>query len=115
MSNFGWSKIHPIEKIQKNLIKIEKKKETKAKLSFKEKYEFENLEKEIAPGLCWQNNESMAIESIRKLKELSRRTGAELWPNHDMEYFESKNCFPKFSSSSVNASTGLPSIHIGSL
>jgi len=32
---------------QKNLIKIEKKKETKAKLSFKEKYEFENLEKEI--------------------------------------------------------------------
>ena len=32
---------------QNNLKKIEKKKETKAKLSFKEKYEFENLEKEI--------------------------------------------------------------------
>jgi len=32
---------------QNNLKKNEKKKETKAKLSFKEKYEFENLEKEI--------------------------------------------------------------------
>ena len=56
----------------------------------------ENLEKEIAPGLCWQDNEAMAIASIRKLKSLSLRTGAEIWPNHDMRYFESKNCFPQF-------------------
>ena len=56
----------------------------------------ENLEKEIAPGLCWQDNEEMAIQSIRKLKELAKHTGAQLWPNHDMKYFESKNCFPQF-------------------
>lgn len=56
----------------------------------------ENIEKEIAPGLCWQDNEAMAIESIQKLKDLANRTGAEIWPNHDMAYFESKNCFPEF-------------------
>lgn len=56
----------------------------------------ENLEKEIAPGLCWQDNEEMAIQSIRKLKELAKHTGAQIWPNHDMKYFETKNCFPQF-------------------
>jgi N-acyl homoserine lactone hydrolase len=56
----------------------------------------ENIEKEIAPGLCWKNNESMAIQSIKKLKKLALETGAEIWPNHDMQFFESRNCFPKF-------------------
>ena len=56
----------------------------------------ENLEKEIAPGLCWRDDEAMAIDSIRKLKRLADETGAELWPNHDMLFFESKNRFPGF-------------------
>ncbi|MBU3015830.1 N-acyl homoserine lactonase family protein [Poseidonibacter lekithochrous] len=56
----------------------------------------ENIEKEIAPGLCWKNDESMAIQSIKKLKKLALETGAEIWPNHDMSFFESKNCFPKY-------------------
>lgn len=56
----------------------------------------ENLEKEIAPGLCWHDDEAMAIASIRKLKKLADETGAELWPNHDMHFFESKNRFPKW-------------------
>ncbi len=56
----------------------------------------ENLEKEIAPGLCWRDNEAMAIESIKKLKNLANETGAELWPNHDIRFFESKNRFPNF-------------------
>jgi N-acyl homoserine lactone hydrolase len=56
----------------------------------------ENLEKEIAPGLCWQENEKMAIESIRKLKSIAAEVGAEIWPNHDMKYFQSKNRFGEF-------------------
>jgi N-acyl homoserine lactone hydrolase len=56
----------------------------------------ENIEKVIAPGLCWKDDESMAIESIKKLKKLALETGAEIWPNHDMSFFKSKNCFPKF-------------------
>ena len=56
----------------------------------------ENLEKEIVPGLCWQDREDMALESIRKLKHLAKETGAELWPNHDITFFESKNRFPKW-------------------
>ncbi|MEJ2468887.1 MAG: N-acyl homoserine lactonase family protein [Campylobacterales bacterium] len=56
----------------------------------------ENLEKEIAPGLCYRDDEALAIQSIRKLKNLALETGAELWPNHDMRFFESKNRFPGF-------------------
>lgn len=56
----------------------------------------ENLEKEIPPGLCWQENEEMAIESIRKLKDIAKRSSAQIWPNHDMKFFQSKNCFPQF-------------------
>ncbi|MDD2789057.1 MAG: N-acyl homoserine lactonase family protein [Sulfurimonas sp.] len=56
----------------------------------------ENLDFEIAPGLCYQDNEALAIESIRKLKELSLQMKAELWPNHDMPFFEGKNRFPKY-------------------
>jgi N-acyl homoserine lactone hydrolase len=56
----------------------------------------ENIEKEIAPGLCWEDNENMAIQSIIKLKKIAIQTGAEIWPNHDMSFFKSKNCFPKF-------------------
>ncbi|WP_345973651.1 N-acyl homoserine lactonase family protein [Sulfurimonas diazotrophicus] len=56
----------------------------------------ENLEREIAPGLCYRDDETQALESIRKLKRLALETGADLWPNHDMAFFESKNRFPKF-------------------
>jgi N-acyl homoserine lactone hydrolase len=56
----------------------------------------ENIEKEIAPGLCWQDNDAMAVESIRKLKQLSIETGAEIWPNHDMKHFESKKRFSHY-------------------
>lgn len=58
----------------------------------------ENIEKEIAPGLCWKDNETMAVQSIRKLKQLSLETGAEIWPNHDMKHYESKKCFPNYMS-----------------
>lgn len=56
----------------------------------------ENLEREIAPGLCYRDDEATALASIRKLKSLALETGAELWPNHDMTFFESRNRFPKF-------------------
>ena len=56
----------------------------------------ENLEREIVPGLCWQDREDMALDSIKKLKHLAKETGAELWPNHDITFFESKNRFPRF-------------------
>lgn len=54
----------------------------------------ENLYQEIAPGCCWQDNDVLALASIRKLKELARKEGAELWPNHDMDFFRDLPCFP---------------------
>ena len=54
----------------------------------------ENLDDEIAPGYCWQENEVQAVERIRKLKALAQETGAELWPNHDLAFFEGLPKFP---------------------
>ncbi|AOV15985.1 MBL fold metallo-hydrolase [Acidihalobacter aeolianus] len=56
----------------------------------------ENLEDEIAPGLCWQDREDMAVASIRKLKRTAQETGAVLWPNHDMAFWRSRKPFPGF-------------------
>jgi N-acyl homoserine lactone hydrolase len=54
----------------------------------------ENIDDEIAPGGLWQNQEQLAIESIRKLKTLAAETGAQLWPNHDMAFYRSLLAFP---------------------
>ncbi|MDD2827916.1 MAG: N-acyl homoserine lactonase family protein [Sulfurospirillaceae bacterium] len=56
----------------------------------------ENINDEVAPGLCYRDEEALAIESICKLKQLAKEAKAELWPNHDMTFFHTKNCFPKF-------------------
>jgi N-acyl homoserine lactone hydrolase len=56
----------------------------------------ENIEQEIAPGLCWQDREDMALSSLRKLKRLAGEAGAELWPNHDLAFFRSRNRFPDY-------------------
>jgi N-acyl homoserine lactone hydrolase len=47
----------------------------------------ENLEHEVAPGLCWHERADLALASIRKLKELARREHAQLWPNHDLAFY----------------------------
>ncbi len=54
----------------------------------------ENLRDEIAPGYCWQDNEALALTSIRKLNSLARDHNAELWPNHDMSFFRGLPLFP---------------------
>lgn len=54
----------------------------------------ENIEHEIAPGLCWHNHEQMAIDSIRKLKHIAHDTGSQLWPNHDIEFYQRCHPFP---------------------
>lgn len=56
----------------------------------------ENLVDEVAPGLCWREREDLALASIRKLKQRAAETGAELWPNHDMGFFQARNRFPTF-------------------
>jgi len=56
----------------------------------------ENLEKEIPPGLCWNNREDLAIDSIRKLKQIGQMAGAKVWPNHDMSFFLEHDTFPGF-------------------
>jgi len=55
----------------------------------------ENIRDEIAPGLCWHNHEAMAIESIRKLKLIAKQNKAQIWPNHDIEFFRQCHPFPK--------------------
>jgi N-acyl homoserine lactone hydrolase len=54
----------------------------------------ENLTDEIAPGYCRQDDEALAIASIRKLNTLSRSENAELWPNHDFEAYRGWPAFP---------------------
>jgi N-acyl homoserine lactone hydrolase len=54
----------------------------------------ENLDDEVAPGFCWNDNESLALQSIRRLKSLAQSEGAELWPNHDFEFFRKQPPFP---------------------
>lgn len=54
----------------------------------------ENLADEIAPGYCWQDNEQLALASIRRLKALSQSERAELWPNHDFAFFNALASFP---------------------
>lgn len=54
----------------------------------------ENINDEVAPGLCWHNKEALAIESIRKLKNIARQTGAQIWPNHDIEFYRQCHPFP---------------------
>lgn len=54
----------------------------------------ENLRDEIAPGYCWQDDELRALASIRKLKALAAAERAELWPNHDFEFFRAMPAFP---------------------
>jgi len=56
----------------------------------------ENLTDEIAPGLCWQDREDMALDSIRKLKGLAAETEAELWPKHDMAFWRTLKRFPEY-------------------
>lgn len=47
----------------------------------------ENLRDEIAPGLCWQEREELALHSIRKLKRIATEQRAQLWPNHDLDFY----------------------------
>ncbi len=56
----------------------------------------ENLDEEIAPGLCWREEESLAVGSIRKLKRVAKEEGAWLWPNHDMGFYRNLRHFPAF-------------------
>jgi len=56
----------------------------------------ENIDDEVAPGLCWHDHEELALSSIRKLKQLAAETGAELWPNHDYDFYRRCLPFPEF-------------------
>lgn len=54
----------------------------------------ENLKEEISPGLCWRDREDLALESIRKLKQISATEKAVAWPNHDMGFYLCHDQFP---------------------
>ena len=54
----------------------------------------ENIDEEVAPGGLWRDQEQLAIDSIRKLKALATETGAQLWPNHDMAFYNRLPAFP---------------------
>lgn len=55
----------------------------------------ENIIDEIAPGNCWQDQTDLAIASIRKLKSLAASEKAQLWPNHDMDFWKTLKVFPE--------------------
>jgi len=54
----------------------------------------ENLNDEIAPGYCWDEQDALAVDSIRKLKAIASSEKAQLWPNHDIDFFRSLPPFP---------------------
>jgi N-acyl homoserine lactone hydrolase len=54
-----------------------------------------NLDDETAPGTLWQGRETQAIYSIRKLKTISAKTRAWIWPNHDMAFYRTLQSFPQ--------------------
>ena len=56
----------------------------------------ENIDQEIAPGLCWHDREDLALQSIRNLKQLDLDANATLWPNHDMQFYQQCIPFPGF-------------------
>jgi N-acyl homoserine lactone hydrolase len=56
----------------------------------------ENIHDEIAPGLCWQEQEALAIQSICKLKAIAAEENAVLWPNHDIAFWRNLRQFPEF-------------------
>lgn len=56
----------------------------------------ENLEDEIAPGLCYRDDETAALASIRALKSRACTCNAALWPNHDLRFFRSQDRFPQW-------------------
>ena len=56
----------------------------------------ENLVDEVAPGLCWQDREDLALASIRKLKATAAETDAAIWPNHDMSFWRTLKRFPEY-------------------
>jgi N-acyl homoserine lactone hydrolase len=56
----------------------------------------ENLDDEVAPGICWREQEALALASIRKLKSLAAETGARLWPNHDIAFWRTLKRFPDY-------------------
>lgn len=56
----------------------------------------ENLDDEVAPGLCWREQEDLAIASIRKLKRIAAVEQAQLWPNHDMAFWRGLRHFPDY-------------------
>jgi N-acyl homoserine lactone hydrolase len=49
----------------------------------------ENLDDEVAPGLCWQDRADQAVASIRRLKRIAAESHARLWPNHDLSFYRS--------------------------
>lgn len=55
----------------------------------------ENLDDEIAPGLCYRDDEALALASIRALKSRACTCGAVLWPNHDLAFFQANDRFPR--------------------
>ena len=55
----------------------------------------ENLDDEVPPGVCWNDQFELARSSIRTLKAEAARTGAWLWPNHDMAFYRSLKAFPE--------------------
>jgi len=55
----------------------------------------ENLDDEVAPGGFREGGHDEAVASIRRLKALSRDTGAWIWPNHDMTFYRSLQPFPQ--------------------
>lgn len=56
----------------------------------------ENLNEEVAPGYCWQDNEALALASIRRMKALAVAERAELGPNHDFDFFRRQPRFPEW-------------------
>jgi N-acyl homoserine lactone hydrolase len=53
-----------------------------------------NADRMILSTGCW--NQTLAIQAILRLKTLAVRNKAQLWPNHDIQFWEGLNKSPGF-------------------
>ncbi len=51
-------------------------------------YLAQNIEEEVIPGIVW--DPTLALHSMKKVKTLARLLNGEVYPNHDMAFWESR-------------------------
>ena len=53
-----------------------------------------NMEKMVLGGICW--NQALAYQAVLRLKTLAQRSNGEVWPEHDIDFWNGLKKIPEF-------------------